>query len=388
MTIKTTDFVVKSRVGLLVLIALVLGAGNALAQSQEPISDGEFASGIVIDAASGDVLFEKDIHIQRQPASMVKMMTELLVLKQINEGSMALDDTITVSAKSSRMGGSQVYLKQGERFTVGQLLMALAIHSANDAAVALAEYHSGSTEAFVDLMNMEAVDMGMNDTVFRSVHGLPPDWNQEPDLSSAYDMAILGRELATHPIALVWSSQASASFRDGEFTLYNPNKLVGKYRGLDGIKTGFHSRAGYCVTASAIQKDRRLISVVMGAPSDRARATETTRLLSYGFNMYTQLVLIELDDQPLEQKLKVTGGKSREVGLAYQGPLSVCVRRTQTADVILENRLVDKIAAPVEVGQVVGTAVAMIGSRTLAEISIVATEEVPQGSFFQRLFNR
>ncbi len=385
---KTTNLTARTWLILIISGILFSGASAAFASSDDPLSDGEYAAAIVMDVSSGDVLFEKEIHLQRQPASMVKMMTELLILKQIEEGSIALHDTVTVSAKSSRMGGSQVYLKQGEEFTVEQLLMALAIHSANDAAVALAEFHSGSTEAFVDLMNMEAVDLGMNETVFRSVHGLPPDWNQEPDLTSAYDMAILARKLIEHPLALVWSNQSTAPFRDGEFTLYNPNKLIGKYRGLDGLKTGYHSRAGYCVTATAIQKGRRLISVVMGTTSDRARATETTRLLSYGFNMFIQLVLIEQNNHPIEQKLRVKGGKAREVALAYSEPLSVCVRRTQTADVILENRLTDKIEAPVKVGQIVGTAVAMIGSRTLGEVSIIATEAVPKGSFFQQLFNR
>lgn len=348
---------------------------------------GEFASALVMDAESGEVLIAHEPFLQRQPASMVKMMTELLVLERVVEGDITFSDWITVSAHASRMGGSQVYLKEGEQFTVEELLMSLAIHSANDGAVALAEYLAGSVAAFVDLMNLRARELGMHETVYHSVHGLPPGRNQEPDLTCAYDQAILGRELMKHPEAVIWASTKTAEFRNGEFTLYNPNRLIGTYRGLDGIKTGFHNAAGYCLAASAVQKDRRLISVVMGCPTDAQRAGETTRLLSYGFNMFIQLALVERAGLPIEQTLRVKQGRVREIPVGYGDALSVFVRRDQSNEIVVEMRLDDGVKAPVGQGQIVGRATAKLGARVLAEVPLVALEAVERGSFWQRLFH-
>ncbi len=348
---------------------------------------GDFAAALVMDAESGEVLVASNPFTQRQPASMVKMMTELLVLERVASGDITMSDWITVSAHASRMGGSQVYLKHGEQFTVEELLMALAIHSANDAAVALAEYHAGSDEAFVDLMNIRARELGMRRTVFHSVHGLPPGWQQQPDITCAFDMALLGRELMKHPEAVIWASTATAEFRDGEFTLYNPNRLIGTYRGLDGIKTGYHSAAGYCLTASAVQKDRRLISVVMGCPANEERASETTRLLSYGFNLFVQLPLVEQAGLPLDQPLRIKDGKEREVAVGYGDRLAVFVRRDRTEHVTIEMNLQPDVVAPVEQGQILGRATAKLGTRVLAEVPLVALEAVERGNFWQRLFN-
>jgi len=368
-------------------IAASPAAAQGAASAEEAILEGDFATGVLIDAETGEVLLEKMAHEQREPASMVKMMTELLILEKIEEGGIRLTDTVTVSARASRMGGSQVYLKHNERFTVEELLMALAIHSANDAAAALAEFHSGSMEAFVDLMNMRAEDLGLENTIFRSVHGLPPDWGQEGDLSTAYDLAMLGRELTRFPEARRWAATARAPFRDGEFTLYNPNKLIGRFRGLDGIKTGHHSGAGYCVTASATRQGHRLIAVVMGCSSDESRATETSRLLTYGFNRYTQVTLVHGARQPIEEPYPVEDGAEREIALAYAGPLRVSVLREKEDLVRLEDRLPEKIMAPIQEGDEVGQAVAIVDGRVLGEVAIIATETVPRGNFLQRLLH-
>ena len=371
-----------------VLPALASDAYTRPAVPADPVFDGEFASALIMDAATGEVLAAKEPHLRRQPASMVKMMTELIILEAIDAGGLTLRDPVTVSAKSSRMGGSQVYLKEGEVFTVEELLKALAIHSANDASVALAEYHAGSVEAFLDLMNTRAFELGMRNTIFHSVHGLPPGWRQDPDFSCAYDMALLARELVKHPHALAWSSTATAPFRDGAFTLYNPNHLIGRYRGLDGLKTGYHSQAGYCVTATALQQDRRLITVVMGAASQEMRATETTRLLTHGFSQYTRVTLVARALQPLEKHVRVKGGQTREVAIAYAEPLVVSVRKGHADEIVLEEELAEKVSAPIAEGQVVGKVVAKLGARPLGEVAIVALEPVARGSFFQRLFNQ
>jgi len=352
-----------------------------------PTIDGNFKSAIVIDADTGWVLVEKEPSLRRQPASMLKMMTELIGLERVATGDISMSDTVIVSAKASRMGGSQVYLKHGERFSVEELLSALAIQSANDAAVSLAEHIAGSTEAFVDLMNDRAKELGLRDTEFHSVHGLPAGRGQRPDLTTARDMAVLGRALIDYPEARAWASSKTAPFRGGKFLMYNPNKLVGQYRGLDGIKTGYHGQAGFCVTASAVQMDKRLISVVMGAPSDRARATETTRLLSYGFNLYTKVTVIAEAGQQLAEAVKIDGGKSSEVMVAYAAPLTVSVPKNRVDEVVLQPNLPEKIPAPFEAGDEVGQATAMLDGHPLGSVPIVATESVEKGNWFDRLFH-
>lgn len=375
-------------------VTVPLGAAETLSEGGEDTTlpppahlEGDFASAIVVDADTGWVLAANNAYLQRQPASMLKMMTELIVLQRVAEGDFSFADTVSVSARASVMGGSQVYLKEGERFTVEQLLAALAIHSANDAAVALAEHVAGSVEAFVDLMNSEAKELGMNDSTFHSVHGLPPGRGQQPDLTTAHDLAILGRALVKYPEALAWAATKTAPFRDGKFELFNPNQLVGNFRGLDGIKTGYHSQAGFCVTASAVQKGTRLISVVMGASSDRSRATETTRLLSYGFSLYTSVPLVEAAGQAIERRVKVTDGKRSDVAVAYAEPLTVNVPKAVAEQVKIRPELPASVTAPLQIGDVVGQAVAVLDGQPFAAVPIVTTEAVERGNWFDRLFH-
>ncbi len=348
---------------------------------------GDFKAAIVIDAETGLVLVANHERERRQPASMLKMMTELIVLEHVADGDLKFDDVVEVSAKASRMGGSQVYLKHGEKFTVEELLMALAIHSANDAAVALAEHVAGSTIAFVDLMNMRAKDLGLLDTEFHSVHGLPAGRGQKPDLTTAYDLAQLGRELIKHPEVLVWSSTPTAPFRNGEFIMYNPNKLVGKYRGLDGIKTGYTGPAGFCVTASAVQKGKRLISVVMGCSTDNARATETTRLLTYGFNAYEQVEIIPEAGVELPQTVALRGGKKKTAQVAYGETLTVSVPRGREDDLEIRPELPEQVQAPLAAFQEVGQAVILLDGTELGRVPLVVTVEYPKGNWLDRLLN-
>ncbi len=363
-------------------------AADAVDAAGEPAGlarlDGRFATAILVDARTGMPLAGKNPDERRQPASMTKMMTELIVLERLAEGDLAPDDVVTVSARASRMGGSQVYLAHREEFTVNELLAALAIHSANDAAVALAEYTAGSVEAFVDLMNYRARELGMVNTEFHGVHGLPPARGQLPDLTTARDMATLGRALMEHPEALEWSSQSTAPFRDGEFTLYNPNKLVGTYRGLDGLKTGYHGQAGYCVTATAVQRGVRLLSVVMGCPTDRDRATETTRLLAYGFNLYTEQDLVRKGEAAADP-VTVRDGKAGEVGVVYAEDLRVSVPGGQVDDIAITHHLDGPVDAPVAAGEKLGEAVVELDGYELGRVDLIAAETVARGNWLERL---
>jgi D-alanyl-D-alanine carboxypeptidase (penicillin-binding protein 5/6) len=361
---------------------------DSASASASPISlSGDFKSAIVIDAETGLVLVAANENLRRQPASMLKMMTELIVLELVAEGDVQMSDPVKVSAKASNMGGSQVYLKHNEVFTVEELLHALAIHSANDAAVSLAEHVAGSTVAFIDLMNMRAQDLGMSDTEFHTVHGLPPGWKQEADMTTARDLAILGRELVKYPEALEWASTKTLPFRDGKFILTNPNKLVGNYRGLDGIKTGYTGPAGFCVTASAIQKGKRLISVVMGCSTDKARATETTRLLTYGFNMYKQVPVIAAAGEALPDPVTVKGGKKKKVPVAYGASLTVSVPKNREGDIVVENEITQPVQAPLTLGQEVGQAVVLLDGVELGSVPIVTMEEIAKGNWLNRLMN-
>ena len=371
------------------LITLIACLACLLAPTAEAVeTSGDYAAAVLMDARTGDVLFAENAHQPLPPASMVKMMTELIVLERIAEGDLAMEDPVNVSAKASKMGGSQVYLKHGEVFSIHDLLLALSIHSANDAAVALAEHTAGSVEAFVELMNIRARELGMRDSEFHFVHGLPPGWRQEGDRASAYDMALLGRELSRHPEALEWAVSDQVPFRDGTFILTNPNPLVGKLRGLEGIKTGFHSQAGYCLTAAATQKGVRLISVVMGASTNEARGLETTRLLARGFAEYTQLTLVTAGGEPCAETLRIKGGKRKEAPLSFAAPLVVAVRKERSGEVTLRYELPEKLEAPFEAGRIVGRAIAVLDGQILGEVDLVAAEGVEKGGFWDRLFRR
>lgn len=391
---------------LAVLILMTLTAGVVLGQegkitrttesvSQDntgsPLAErltGDFKTGIVVDVESGLVLVDTDADVQRQPASMLKMMTELLVLEHVASGDIAMDEMVKISAKASNMGGSQVYLRHNDSFTVENLLRALAIHSANDAACALAEHVAGSVIAFTDLMNMRAEDLGMNNSEFHSVHGLPAGYGQKPDLTTARDLATLALALLEHPKALEWSSQKTAPFKNGTFTtLYNPNKLIGNYRGLDGLKTGYTGPAGFCVTATAVQKGRRLVSVVMGCSTNKARAEETTRLLSFGFNMFIQVPVIPVAGVEIPEPVAIKGGKVKDVIVAYGDKLVISVPRNRKDDLVIINEFPAKVEAPFAKGEELGRAVVTLDGEVLGSVSLVATVEVLKGNWFNRLMN-
>ena len=346
---------------------------------------GSFASAVLMDAETGEVLLESNSRVQHEPASIVKMMVAFIVMEKLDEGSLHLEDEITVSRRASKMGGSQVYLKQGEVFTLEQLMKAMMIHSGNDAATAIAEYVAGSAEAFVDLMNMKARELGLTQTEFHSVHGLPPEKGQQPDLTSAHDLAVLARAVVRYPKLLEWCSIVSEPFRRGAFTLHNTNKLLTRYRGVDGIKTGYTKESGYSVVATATRDSTRMIAVVMGAPTDQARVVEATRLLTIGFNMFKQVQLAQAG-QSLSRKLPVRNGKKEEIDLRYASDLRVSVRTERVPEVVLVEDLSADVEAPVHEGETVGKATARLGDQVLMSVDIVSAETVEKASLIDRFF--
>jgi D-alanyl-D-alanine carboxypeptidase (penicillin-binding protein 5/6) len=249
------------------------------------MSKDPYLGAIVVDADSGEVLFKDNPDVRGYPASMIKMMTLLVVLDAVKERRISLEDKITVSAEVSRIGGSQVYLKEKEVFTVDELLYALMVQSANDAALALALHSAGSKDEFVNLMNKRAEELGMEDTLFYSVHGLPPTRRQLPDVSTPRDITKLARELLKYPDALKYTSTRVRRFRTDApepFIMRNHNHLVGDFEGCDGLKTGFFWAAGFSITATAANNDGRAIAVIFGSLYSKVRDKKARELLSTG----------------------------------------------------------------------------------------------------------
>lgn len=266
------------------LAALVVAAGSVPAI--EKVSRNPYLSAIVTDAATGAVLFEDNADARGFPASITKLMTFFVVMERVEAGQVSLETPVTVSAEAARTGGSQVYLKQGEVFTVDELLYALMIQSANDAAVALAYHAAGSREAFVELMNAKARALGMTNTTFHSPHGLPPGKGQLPDTTTARDLAILSRELIRHGKVLRYSAVKERPFREvaaEPFIMRNHNGLLSAFPGCDGLKTGFFSAGGFSLAATAERNGRRIIAVVLGSEQRVTRDVKARELLERGF---------------------------------------------------------------------------------------------------------
>ncbi len=372
---------------ILTLLCLFLAPPAALASESEEdavLTPGDYEAAILINARSGEVLFERDAHGQHPPASMVKMMLVLLVMERLEAGTLTLSNPVVTSARASTFGGSQVYLKQGEVFSLGELMQAVMIHSANDASVAVAEFIAGSTEACVALMNDRARSLGMLDTVFHTVDGLPPRRGEAPDLSTAYDLSLLARELTRYPQVLQWASTKTAPFRGGRFILTNTNKLIGRFPGADGLKTGYYRKAGYNLTATAAREGLRIIAVVMGAPSNRARTREASRLLNAGFDMYNQIQALK-EGEPVATAVPVAGGVAEQVSVAPARDVFVHVRRGAESAVRTELAAPTVIEAPVVRGKSYGEILVKYGDREVARVEALATDAIPEAPLYYRL---
>lgn len=269
----------------LFLVLLLIPAAWAARAPVNTLAQDPYASALLIEAESGKVLFEANADAKIYPASVLKLMDLYVILDRIEQGSLRLDEMVQVTPEASKTGGSQVYLDPKEQFPVEELLYALMVQSANDAAVALATHIAGSKEGFVALMNQKAQELGMKNSRFHSVHGLPPSEGQEPDVTTARDMALLCRALAKRPEALKYTSTQSKGFRDDKFIMRNHNKLLGQVAGVDGFKTGYYQAAGFSIAATAQRGGVRMIAVVMGSKDRKVRDAKTTELLNKGFTI-------------------------------------------------------------------------------------------------------
>ena len=363
----------------LILVLTLLTVSAALAQDK---SD-PYIAAFLIEPTTKSILFEKNSHQPLPVASMTKMMTLLIAMEKIKEGELALDTQVTVSARASKMGGSQVYLKQGAQFPVRDLLAATMIHSANDAATALAEQIGGSNESFAQLMNQRAAELGMKESKFYTPHGLP-GFGEPEDVMSAYDAAMVGVELMKFPLMAEFAAMQDMPFKSGTFEkMYNPNHLLKIYPGATGIKTGFHVKAGFCVTGSARKNNMDLVVVVMGTPPSRKREnfTAAAEILTQGFNNYKMVEVLK-KGQRLDQAAVVKNGQSKTVAVEAGSAVHVFLKRGEEKNI--ETTFMGESVAPIRKGQAVGSIVVKSAGKTIGKVPAVASVDVEAQPWWKR----
>lgn len=368
----------KRLVAVLLALCLLLGVLPLAAHAVE--LEVPAPSAILMDAATGQILFEKNDHERLRPASVTKVMTLLLVMEALQSGQLSWDQPVTASAAAAGKGGSQVYLKEGEQMTMDEMLKSVVVSSANDCATALAEAVAGSESIFVDKMNQRAAELGMTDTHFVNCTGLDDEANAAEHLTTAYDIALMSRELLKHDEIRKYTTIWMDTVRDGQFGLSNTNKLVRFYDGTTGLKTGFTKAAGYCLSASASRDGMELIAVVLDCPSSTDRFESAKTLLDYGFATYALVT-----PTPPEEigQVRVRLGEQSVIQPVIQTTDPVLIEKSLKTSVTTEVSLEENVSAPVEKGQKLGTLTVKAGDKILATVPIVAPERVERLTWWQ-----
>ena len=359
--------------GLIAALIFLFGLFPMKAQAVE--LDVEGKSALLMDVETGTVLYEKNAHEKLSPASVTKVMTMLLIMEAIDSGKIGWNDMVTASESAAAKGGSQIYLKVGEQMSVTDMLKSIAVSSANDCACAMAEHIAGSEAAFVEMMNRRAKELGMNDTNFVNCTGLDDGEAAVNHKTSAYDIALMSRELLkNHPDIKKFTTIWMDTVRNGAFGLSNTNKLVRFYSGCTGLKTGFTSGAGYCLSSSAQREGMELIAVVMGCETSNIRTAACKGMLDYGFANFA-LVTPTLEDVP---QVPVTLGTSDTVKLIPEGTAGLLVDKAQKSSITTEVSVEESVSAPVAKGQKLGTMTVKSGETVLTQIPLVAAEDIPR----------
>ena len=352
-----------------VLLSAALPASHA-AEGQAPALALSCASAVLMEKETGTLLYEQNPHEQLEPASVTKVMTLLLVMEALDSGRLSLEDTVTVSAFAAGMGGSQVYLEEGEQMSAAEMIKCVTVASANDCAVALAEHLAGSETAFVSQMNQRARELGMEDTVFLNCTGLPAQGH----VTSAYDIALMSRELIlNHPSIREYTTIWMDTIRDGAFGLTNTNRLIRFYQGATGLKTGSTDGALYCMSATAERDGMELIAVVMKAPTTAQRFEDAKTLLDYGFANYA---LVDVyPDSPLAP-IDVLLGTADQVQPQLARDCRLLVRRGEESQITTQLELAQDVEAPVEQGQILGSLEIYVGEELRDTIPILSAQQV------------
>ena len=329
-------------------------------------------SAILMEKTTGRVLYEKDADVQREPASVTKVMTILLIAEAIESNAISIDDMVTVSARAASMGGSQVFLEEGEQMSVHEMLKSIVVSSANDAAVAMAEHIAGTEEAFVKLMNERAGELGMNGTNFTNCSGLMDD---PTHLTTARDIAIMSRELICHEMIKAYTTIWMDDIRDGQFGLSNTNKLIYYYDGATGLKTGFTDRAMYCLSATAQRDGVEYIAVIMHAQTSQERFEDAKALLNYAFANYA---LINNEPDNVLSPVPVRLGRQKAVQPVLTQMENILIGKNDAQSVEKTVQLEEQLTAPIEKGQTIGKLTVRAGENVVGEYELVASDDVPR----------
>ena len=327
-------------------------------------------SAILMEESTGNILYESNPDERLPIASVTKVMTMLLIMEAVDSGKISLDDMVTVSENAMSYGGSTMFLETGEQLTVNDMLKGIAVASANDGCVAMAEHLAGSESAFVDMMNEKAKKLGMENTHFMNTNGL----DEDDHYSSARDVAIMSRELMKHETIFNYTSIWMDTLRGGKFQLANTNKLIRFYDGANGLKTGSTSKALCCLSAAAKRNDMQLIAVVLGAPTSAERFASAKSLLDYGFANYAVNTQITAGDEV--QKIAVEKGVDKEVGVVASDSCPTLVKKGQEDNITKEIKIDETITAPIEAGQKIGTMTISRDGEVIADIDLNASSAV------------
>lgn len=357
---------------LAIFVLLVLLAGAMLPAVRAAELDLPAPSYVLMERSTGEVLLEHNAHERLRPASVTKVMTLLLIMEALDDGRIGWDDMVQTSAAAAAKGGSQIYLEENEQLPLEEMLKSIVVSSANDCACAMAEHIAGSEAAFVEMMNARAEQLGMTDTHFVNCTGLDDEPEAAEHLTTAYDIALMSRELLGHEAIKKYTTIWMDTVRDGQFGLSNTNKLVRFYDGTTGLKTGYTSAAGHCLSASAERNGMELIAVVLHCASSTDRFESAKALLNYGFSNYA-LITPELGELPA---VPVTLGTSMEITPVLADETPILIDKALAAGVETRVCVDESVTAPVEAGQTLGTLTITSGGQTIAERDLVAPEAV------------
>ncbi len=380
-------FVMKRLVSILLTIMMLTAVAVPFASAEEKgVQLAEnVKSAILIERDTGKVLYEKNSNEQLPPASMTKIMTMLLIMEALDEGKLTMNEKVRASEYAASMGGSQIFLEPGEEMTVKEMLKGIAIGSGNDASVAMAERIAGSEDAFVDMMNKKAKELGLKDTRFQNTTGLPV----EDHFSTAHDMALMAKELLKYEDITKFTGTYEAYLRentDKKFWLVNTNKLVRFYPGVDGLKTGFTREAMYCLTATAEKDGMRVIAVVFGAPTSKDRNAQVTKMLDYAFNQYKTHPIFERNH--VMGATKVSKGQKKKVEMVTSESISILTKKGETIEDIKQKVSLKKdLKAPIKKGDQIGTLTIKKNGETLVKSPLVAKEDINEAGWWV-LFKR
>lgn len=357
---------------LAIFVLLVLLAGAILPAVRAAELDLPAPSYVLMERSTGEVLLEHNAHERLRPASVTKVMTLLLIMEALDDGRIGWDDMVQTSAAAAAKGGSQIYLEENEQLPLEEMLKSIVVSSANDCACAMAEHIAGSEAAFVEMMNARAEQLGMTDTHFVNCTGLDDEPEAAEHLTTAYDIALMSRELLGHEGIKKYTTIWMDTVRDGQFGLSNTNKLVRFYDGTTGLKTGYTSAAGHCLSASAERNGMELIAVVLHCASSTDRFESAKALLNYGFSNYA-LITPELGELPA---VPVTLGTSMEITPVLADETPILIDKALAAGVETRVCVDESVTAPVEAGQTLGTLTITSGGQTIAERDLIAPEAV------------